>query len=156
MVQQRAWEKRSRVGLALPAMGRRKRTNAVSNAARKRRRRAELERNLDRARWHGDASARLGFPDDANRFLEKQSEQRPVSDWLESRASRSARRVHGSSGVGRSGAEAWGDHVLGGRGRCDWNSRWKSDQGSRLSGVNRIRGNARRASPIDGNYAWVC
>src|SRR5947209_3308173 len=129
-------------------MGRWQRTNALSDASRERRRRAELEWNLDRARRFGDASAIDGFRNGADIVLEKQSEQRPVSDWLANRSSCSTRRVHNQACVGRSGAETRRDRLLGRRDRREWNARRKADQRPRLPRANRIRRNSRRASPI--------
>jgi len=82
-------------------------------------------RNVDRAGWNRDSSASVRFSDDAGRVLEKQGKRRAISDWLESFASRSARRVHDQSGAGGSGTEAWSDHLLGGRNRCERFTRWE-------------------------------
>src|SRR3954463_15768130 len=78
MVEQpaRAWG--SWLGLALPSVRRRRGVDALSDAARKRRSRAEFQRNLDRARWNRSPFAGCRFSDDAGSVLEKQREWGPL------------------------------------------------------------------------------
>ena len=80
-----------RLGLDLSAMGGWDGTDALPNAPQEWRTGFELERHLDRADGTIDSSAQLGFSDDADRILEKQSERRAISDRLARDASGSSR-----------------------------------------------------------------
>src|SRR6185503_7559860 len=104
--------------LALGAVRRRDRADALPNAPNEWRNRSGFERDFGARGWQCAAFDERGFRDDAGSFLAQPGDKSELSDWLAGAGAQGTTRFPDQTGAGRPGTGLQSLDLLGRRLRC--------------------------------------